>query len=210
MNRHTPGLMLAILLMIAAESLAVASQPELGPCYAVTATTTPVSIYSLPGQGGDPLTSALLFGGALTDATITVTVVDIFMDPWPFFPAEDIWLEADGCSRCPAGSIADHSTEWNGETTITGPVGFGGAIDPDGIRWANVFVNGEPILQPGFDIRFNSPDLNGDLRVDLTDVVLFAGDYFGAYHYRSDFHWDGVLNLADVVLMARGWGSVCP
>ena len=46
--------------------------------------------------------------------------------------------------------------------------------------------------------------------MNLADVVLFARDYFGAYRYRSDFQWDGVLDLVDIVMMARGLESSCP
>jgi hypothetical protein len=60
------------------------------------------------------------------------------------------------------------------------------------------------------DIAINSPDINGDLQVNLSDVVAFTQDYFGAYNYRSDFFWDGVLNLSDVARMAQGMGAICP
>jgi hypothetical protein len=44
-----------------------------------------------------------------------------------------------------------------------------------------------------------SPDLNGDLIVNLLDIAAFAADFFsGVYAYRSDFNNDGVLNLADI------------
>ena len=48
----------------------------------------------------------------------------------------------------------------------------------------------------------NSPDLNGDLAVDLADVVLFVQDYFGPYNYRSDLCWDGRVGLNDLAYMA--------
>ncbi|MDX2472329.1 MAG: hypothetical protein QNL91_01345 [Candidatus Krumholzibacteria bacterium] len=60
-------------------------------------------------------------------------------------------------------------------------------------------------------ISYNSPDINGDGVVNLTDVPLFAGDFHGgAYDFRSDFHYDGIVNLSDVVHMAQGLGSSCP
>jgi hypothetical protein len=58
--------------------------------------------------------------------------------------------------------------------------------------------------------RTNSPDLNGDLAVNLTDVSHFVGSFFGTYDYASDFQWDGVINLSDIVLLAQGLGSECP
>jgi hypothetical protein len=49
----------------------------------------------------------------------------------------------------------------------------------------------------------NSPDLNGDLAVDLADVALFAQDYFGPYNYRSDLCWDGRVGaLNDLTYIA--------
>jgi len=62
----------------------------------------------------------------------------------------------------------------------------------------------------GLDIQVNSPDINGDLRVNLTDVVLFTMLYHGPYDYAGDFYYDGVLNLSDIVMMARGQGKTCP
>ena len=61
-------------------------------------------------------------------------------------------------------------------------------------------------LFPPIAMRFNSPDINADLEVNLIDVVLFTWDFFGEYHYRSDFVWDGEINLLDLAVMARSQG----
>lgn len=124
--------MFLVLFLLTAIITALADQPDLSYSFATTTATAPVSVYSLPGQGGDPLTGCYLYGGSRTDATITVTVLDIVGNPIAFHPAEDIWLEAWGTSLCPTGSIADHDTGPDGTTTITGLVGFGGAVDPSG------------------------------------------------------------------------------
>ncbi|MEN8006209.1 MAG: hypothetical protein ABFS42_04300 [Candidatus Krumholzibacteriota bacterium] len=58
-------------------------------------------------------------------------------------------------------------------------------------------------------VYFNSPDITGDLKVDLADVQLFAGDFFGSYDYRSDFNADGLVNLSDLPFMAQNIGSAC-
>ena len=57
---------------------------------------------------------------------------------------------------------------------------------------------------------FNSPDINGDLAINLTDVTLFAADFFGPYAYRSDFNWDGAINLLDVTVLSGSMGITCP
>jgi hypothetical protein len=40
-------------------------------------------------------------------------------------------------------------------------------------------------------------------------LTPFARDYFGAYHYRSDFRWDGAINLWDLSLMAGAIAAQC-
>ena len=57
----------------------------------------------------------------------------------------------------------------------------------------------------------NSPDLNGDLTVNLQDVALFAEDFFSApYELRSDLHFDRVINLSDLSVMTGKVGKTCP
>lgn len=55
-------------------------------------------------------------------------------------------------------------------------------------------------------------DINGDHTVGLEDVPLLASDYFmNGYRVRSDFNADGVLDLIDVIWMARALGTRnCP
>lgn len=47
-------------------------------------------------------------------------------------------------------------------------------------------------------------------QTDLADVGLFAQDYYGGYHYRSDLVWDQQLNIADVGRFAIYLGVQCP
>ena len=60
------------------------------------------------------------------------------------------------------------------------------------------------------DLRLNSSDIDGNGTVNLSDVQLFATDFYGSYDYRSDFVWDGVVNLSDIVPLARAMGADCP
>jgi hypothetical protein len=65
------------------------------------------------------------------------------------------------------------------------------------------------VVHPPVPLRFNSADINADGVINLSDVAIFAGDYFGAYHYRSDFWWDGNLNLSDIAKMVPAFGINC-
>lgn len=187
-----------------------ADVPPLNNSFATTAATEPASVYSLPNGEGDSLTACYAFGGGRLDATITVFVRDGNDDPVYLYPAEDIWL-ADECCLviCPAGTIADSPTDTDGVTTITGPFLAGGSTQED-VGGAMVLINGDALPQPAFEITFNSADIDGDLAVNITDIVYFVDDYLVEYRYRSDFHWDGVINLSDLVLLAEGLGAHCP
>ena len=60
-------------------------------------------------------------------------------------------------------------------------------------------------------MAFNSPDLNGDRMVNLSDVQIFASDFFGGvYMFRSDLYYDNMVNLSDIVQLSRGVGANCP
>jgi len=184
-----------------------------GQSSAVMASPTPVSVFTRPDGNGQPLNACYSYGGGISDATITLVVRDFYGTPIPFFPAEDAWLgtSSGGLVTCLGGSIADGDTDLNGETTFTNPVFGGAASDYTGGETTVVYVDGMPLPQPGFtDMGFNSADIDGDLLVNLTDVVFFAGVYHGAYEYYADFCWDGLINLTDIVLLAQAMTAECP
>ncbi len=52
----------------------------------------------------------------------------------------------------------------------------------------------------------NSPDMSGDCRVNLSDVAMFSGVFFGSYSRCADFNVDGVLNLSDIGVLALHLG----
>jgi len=62
----------------------------------------------------------------------------------------------------------------------------------------------------GVEIYFNSPDINGDLMVSLSDNGMFTMDLYGSYSYRSDFNFDGVINLSDLGIFSGSYGISCP
>jgi len=181
------------------------------------------SILIVPDGSGPPLTEARTSDGALTDATIEITLIDLYGAPIPYYPREDMWLHwyenpgtVTGCSTYPSypGGVfaADAATDAMGRAYFTQPLGGGGWSDGQ----VTVFVEGQPALnvggwqEPPLPLRANSPDFNGDRLVNLTDITLFIQDYGSEYAYRGDFNWDGVINLSDIALMSQAIGVVCP
>ena len=65
--------------------------------------------------------------------------------------------------------------------------GYTGAADgmADGSGGIAVYVLGQaiPLL---LEVRINSPDIDGDGHVWLSDVGVFAADLNGTYNFRSD------------------------
>ncbi|RKZ14134.1 hypothetical protein DRQ50_09500, partial [bacterium] len=186
--------------------------PDLNQSTAVTAATQPVSIFVLPDGSGDPLSNAHIFGDGQADATITLTLRDGYGIPIAGYPAEDMWLETEmgGLRFCEGSGIADANTDANGITTFSGPFRGGGYSDLDGGEPLFVVVAGDILTSgPGFQIGFNSADINGDLQVDAADEDLFTSDFFGSYNYRSDFNWDGVVDISDSALLQSGLGASC-
>jgi len=172
---------LITVLSIAGFSGAQIPDPEY--CYATSANSEPVSICMIPDGSGTGFEEAMLEGGASADATISVTVRDGLGSPIQDFPAEDVFLPIGyQCPPvcCPLGTIADGPTNADGMTTFTVPPRAGGSA-----IGAQVMIGTWPT--PEFPVefdngglfRFNSPDINGDLVVNLVDLAVFADDYFG-------------------------------
>lgn len=210
--RHGHFSVLALLIILALSTMALAQVPDPIMCNATSANSQPVSVYMLPNGGGWPLTNTMLLGGDRTDATITLTLLDEAWNPITNFPAEDMFLvTCCDLAPCWVGTIADGNTNAQGQTTFSNPLMAGG--------WgsgAQVMIGTWPTPEFPVEIsgwgsfQFNSPDITSDSLVNLSDIAAFAGDFFGAYHYRCDFYWDGVLNLSDVALLAQGIGAACP
>jgi hypothetical protein len=162
-----------------------------------------------PDGAGRSFDAAFLPGGATADATLTLELRNANWEPVPNFPREDVWLEAvdDGLVPCLGGTIADADTDALGITHWQNPLCAGGVSQGPTI----VLVNGALIeLTSPVALGFNSPDLNGDLVVNLTDLALFAGDYFGPYAFRSDLYRDTQINLHDLAVFAPAFGASCP
>ncbi len=176
----------------------------------------PASLFSLPSGAGRNFAQAMIRGGWRIDATL---VMVLWSDqpgwgaPVPFFPAEDMWLSANSgrLVPCNGGTIADADTDATGRTSWAEPLRAGGQCDLGSGDRLFVVVNGDLAADlTDLGLRLNSADLNGDRVVNLTDVSMFVSDLDGTYAYRSDFAWDGVLNLSDAGFMGQSLGSQCP
>lgn len=108
------------------------------------------------------------------DHTIDVYVNDSGTNPVEIV-ASDIWLDNPATVPCPGGWIADSSTfaPDPGHTTFTatprGGVPVGGncrGSQTDVVAVGNVIET--------LDLRFHSPDLNGDGSVTVGDFAVFA------------------------------------
>jgi hypothetical protein len=164
-----------------------------------------------PDGSGPTLDQARLPSGGLADATITLILRDANWDPIPHYPREDLWLESEdqGLVICQGGTIADADTDLGGMTHWQNPLLGGGHSQALTV----VKVNGsEPELTSGVRLNFNSPDINGDLVVNLSDVVLFSQDFFAhpEFSFRSDYFRDGQINLSDLAVFVQFYGGMCP
>lgn len=202
----------ACVLMIGVATFAMAGVPDLAESTAApTFNSGLISLYNLPNGGGQAFDAARYWDGAVSqivDATITLTVLDSSLNPVVLYPFEDMWLEArdGGMYICPGGTVADVSTDINGQTTWTVPLRAGGFS----VDLLQVMINGAALTSDaGMSINVNSADINGSGKVELGDVTIFSEDFFGAYNYRSDFDYDLDINLLDVTKLAAGWGALC-
>lgn len=169
--------------------------------------TETVSLFVNPDGSGRGLDNAMVVWNGNVDATVYCQLIGYSGNPIENFPAEDMWLEPGdgGLVTCALGACADTPTDVNGIATWVTPLHGGG--HSQGLCY--VMVNGAALFQ-GLNLQFNSADINGDLVVNLTDVSLFAENFFTSYHYRSDFYYDGVINLSDVGMLASSLAASCP
>ncbi|MEN8005541.1 MAG: hypothetical protein ABFS42_00915 [Candidatus Krumholzibacteriota bacterium] len=197
----------AITLIVCAASLATAGVPDVTQCTATSGHAGFAVLMSVPNGNGNPFTLAS-DGVGNVDATITVVVNDATPAPIANYPFEDIWLISvdGGMAACVGGATADASTDALGVTEFQTPLQAGGWSTSD----SRVIINGNAI--PGdVSLGHNSPDLDGSGAVNLTDVQIFAGDFFDvAYNFRSDLFFDAVVNLSDLPLLAAAVGATCP
>lgn len=193
------------LMVFGAASLATAGIPS-----ELTSTAASASgcLQVVPNGTGDTLASKGL--------TVTVTVRDAGGFTIAGYPFQDVGLadNAGGAdvTLCTSGWLASANTNAAGVTTITG-VGFAGGSTQGGMR---ATVAGVRITNGlALDIDVVSPDMDGDLDVDLIDLSAvptgFAARFLnGVYNFQSDYTCDGSENLLDVVEYSFANGAVCP
>jgi hypothetical protein len=229
MNRH---LTLASLLLLTGAFLFLAGSqaqagcpPSASYCTAtLTGTHMGVSVFTLPDGSGWPLSACCPYGGSPGTASVTieVTVADA-AGPCTAFPRTRIRLNHLGApdqSWCPVAlyTLPDGPNFADGPTDASGYTEFTDSYHGGGWAWdTQVWIEETPgtwrPVPTAVEVHMNSADISGDLVIDLTDLAIFAGDYFGAYNYRSDFIWDGAINVADLVQFASVWGPpaiTCP
>ena len=219
----------AITLIVCSASLAMAGIPDAGECDSSRVNQGGVKaiVFVAPGSEADaPFDEAVEDGHpyplpqVIIDATIEVTVRDGAGVEIANYPNEDIWIECPsapnpvgdpdtsvGLMACTGGAIADQSTDVNGYTFFQAPKFAGGqSYGP-----TRVVINGNG-LSNTVDVSYNSTDIDGDGVVNLIDLQAFTADFFSdpIYHFRSDFFYDSKVNLIDLPIMARTYGSICP
>lgn len=177
----------------------------------------PVSVWMRPDGAGQPLDLATVFGGAIENATIALRLRSFETGmPLEGYPAEDCWLSIPAAAgrtatSCTGGVFyADGPSDLGGWITFTEPLPGGGWSDQGFV----VYLAGERArdldgeLLPTVPLRVNSPDLSGDLQINLTDIILFV-PALQQYEYRADLNYDGQVNLSDIIRMTDAVGVVC-
>jgi hypothetical protein len=165
------------------------------------------NVYCAPDGHGDPLSEARLPGGEVVDATITLTLVNNQGEPIFNYPFEDMFIATSGAGlvTCVNGANADASTDINGQTEWSNPIRGGGSSLGETVK---VYVAGVALPNVDIDLTFNSADMNGDLLVDLIDIVLFT-QALATNDPRGDFNFDGVIDLSEIVRFTRRIGADC-
>jgi len=99
----------------------------------------------------------------------------------------------------------DGPPDSSGTATFSGALIGGGQTDK--WLWASGMMPEPPCIVVEINVRLVSPDINGDLKVNLLDFALFAMAWPpAAYDYRFDFNGDSMIGLVDLALMAGHFG----
>ena len=200
-------------LILGSATFAMAGVPDLQLSIA-TGPAQACVLYNLPNGNGSSFDNAVaVVGFATVDATINLTLNDGLGVPINQFPFEDMWIESSdgGLVACTGGTTADQSTDAAGLTFWNAPLAAGGQTASTA-DLTIVMINGAALTSNGgLPIAHNSADINGDGQVNLSDVQLFAADFYDVvYNFKSDLAFDAAVNLSDIVPLAQAMGGTCP
>ena len=203
----------AATLILGSATFAIAGVPDL-QLSSATGPAEACVLYNLPNADGASFDEAVAVVAFVpVDATIGLTLIDGLTAVIPNYPFEDLHLESSdgGLVACPGGTTADADTDAAGYTQWQTPLAASGATSSTADLTV-VMVNGAALTSNGgLPIAHNSADITKDGEVNLSDVIEFAGDFYGgSYVFRSDFAFDGILNLSDIIKLAQGMGAQCP
>ncbi len=204
LNKRLLSLVLVAGLILGLASFAMAGVPDAG--WSEVSSAGGVVTITPAGNG-----QSLLSRGAGIDLTVR-DANGLAIAGYPF---QDMWLDDNGSNDinlCQGGSTADADTDANGFTTITGIIRGGGwtqagmSVYVSGIA---ITLNNDGTGGTTLNIDVNSPDIQGDRVVDLSDISLFTGDLV-TFHFRSDYNHDGIVDLSDISLFSSWIDEVCP
>ena len=153
------------------------------------------------------------------DGYIWVELIDGEGRAIPGVPVTDYWFgaadPADELVLCASPFTADSVTGENGRTTFSGPVAGGGCVST-GDLWLSargrVLLDAPACMTAHLEhIVVVSPDLNGDLRVDLSDLAVFGFSYNTnagepGYSPCCDYNDDGMVQLTDFAYFGEHYG----
>lgn len=152
-------------------------------------------------------------GPSLADAGAVITLVytDTEGTPVPGLgPATLVGGCSGGIALCGPHLTSDGVTDATGTTTVSGVIAAGGR-DVE-IQWSVGNIP-EPLCLLQFAVvNLVSPDINGDLAVDVVDFSIFANGYSSppkAYDARLDYNGDAAVDLLDFALFAQHFGHRC-
>ncbi len=153
------------------------------------------TLFTCPQGDGDALSANGL--------TITVTIYDC-LSPAVGIPASDFWVI--GCNDllglCGGRGIgATGPTDENGQTTITGIIAAGGCDTGVSVVLQGKVIQNDDCGRNCMPIKIRSPDINGNLVVDLVDFAIFGTGYTSPpkpYNECIDFYAPfGTVTLGD-------------
>jgi len=193
-------LLVTALLVCSVPAFAAFDVPDIGPSSA-DCIGCPAALRIEPNGQGPTL--------ADVGVEIVVTVLDASGNPIAGYPFQDIWLDdlQNGeLNVCQGGSVADRNTDATGVSVFTGAIA-GGGFSQAGML---VYLAGQALPQFVLEIDVNSPDITGDLTVNMADVGAFAAGYATPeLDFEIDLLADGLENLGDIGALAAAFGTTC-